>query len=117
MASTLLLDQSGWDLALDVSGNIAVATEPYAQAQDAASSMRTFAGEVWYDRSRGVPYWEQILGHYPPVSLMRTYLEGAALLVPGIVKARAFFTGFADRRLTGQVQIQDASGQVSATGF
>jgi hypothetical protein len=117
MASTLLLDQSGWDLALDISGNIAVATEPYAQAQDAASSMRTFAGEVYYDRNRGVPYWEQILGHYPPISLMKTYLEGAALLVPGVVQARAFFTGFADRRATGQVQIKDASGQVSAAGF
>lgn len=114
---TLLLDHDTWDLCLDISGNIAVASDPYSKAQDAASSIKTFVGDVYYDVNRGVPYWEQILGHYPPISLMRTYLEGAALLVPGVVKARAFFTGFADRRLTGQVQIQDASGQVSATGF
>ncbi len=45
MASTLLLDQVTWDLAVDTSGNIAVASDPYSQAQDAASSIKTFAGE------------------------------------------------------------------------
>lgn len=117
MASTLLLDTKAWDLCLDVSGNIAVATEPYAQAQDAASSIRTFASEVYYDQNRGVPYFDQILGHAPPLSLMKTYFEAAALLVPGIVQARAFLTGYKDRRVTGQVQIKDTAGQVSAAGF
>lgn len=117
MAATLLLDTVTWDLCLDVSGNIAVATEPYARAQDAASSIRTFAGEVYYDQARGVPYFDQVLGHYPPVSLMKSYFEGAALLVPGVVQARAFLTGYADRKVTGQVQIKDTAGQISAAGF
>jgi len=114
---TLLLDTVTWDLTTDLSGNIAVATEPYARAQDAASSIRTFAGEVWYDTNRGVPYFDQVLGHYPPVSLMKSYFEGAALLVPGVVQARAFLTGYADRKVTGQVQIRDVTGDVSAAGF
>jgi hypothetical protein len=41
-----LLDRSTSDLALDASGNIAVASAPYALAHDAASAIRLFAGEL-----------------------------------------------------------------------
>lgn len=117
MASTLLLDTKVWDLCLDVSGNIAVATEPYAQAQDAASSIRTFQGEVYYDVNRGVPFKQQFLGQLPPASLLKAKFVAAALLVPGIVAARCFLTGFKDRRLSGQVQIKTTTGQFTAAGF
>ena len=43
---TLLLTTDAWDLTVDVSGNIAVADEPLALAQDAASAIRLFAGEL-----------------------------------------------------------------------
>lgn len=114
---TLLLDQEAWDLCIDSNGNIAVASEPYAQAQDAASSMRTFVGEVWYDQARGIPYFDKVFGHAPSLPLLRAYLEEAALLVPGVVEARAYFTAFKDRRLTGQVQTRNTAGQVSVTGL
>lgn len=116
MARTLLLDAAVWDLALDISGNIAVASEPYAQAQDAASSIRTFQGEVYYDVNRGVPYFAQILGQLPPVSLMKAKFEYAAKLVPGVTRARCFLTGFSSRGVSGQVQISTKTG-VSAAGF
>ena len=54
---TLLLDQTTWDLTLDANNNIALAAEPYAFAQDAASAIRLFQGELWYDTTRGVPYF------------------------------------------------------------
>lgn len=114
---TLLLDTQTWDLCIDAHGNIAVASEPYAQAQDAASSLKTFAGEVFYDTGRGIPYYEQILGHLPPASLMRAKFVEAAMLVPGVVAARCFFTGFKDRRLSGQVQIATKDGIISAATF
>ncbi|MDP4023713.1 hypothetical protein Q8W71_13840 [Methylobacterium sp. NEAU 140] len=117
MASTLLLDQVGWDLCLDVAGNIALATEPYATAQDAAASVRTFQGEVYYDVGRGIPYFDQILGHLPPLSLVKAYVEAAAALTPNVVAARAFITGFKGRKLTGQVQITDTAGRLTAAGF
>ncbi|MCJ2087266.1 hypothetical protein MKK88_14915 [Methylobacterium sp. E-005] len=114
---TLLLDQETWDLCVDRSGNIAVAAEPYSQAQDAASSMRTFAGEIWYDQARGIPYFDKVLGQAPSLPLLRAYLEEAALFVPGVVEARAYFSALEDRRLTGQVQIRNTAGQVSVTGL
>ena len=81
---TLLLDQTTWDLVVDASGDIAVASDPYSIAQDAASAIRTFQGECYYDTTLGVPYWSQILGRSPPLSLLKAKLVAAALTVPDV---------------------------------
>lgn len=117
MASTLLLDTASWDLVLDAKGDIAVATEPYSLAQDAASAIRLFQGELWYDVLQGTPYWQQILGQYPPLALVKHYLQQAALTVPGVVAATVYITGFSHRALSGQVQCIDSSGTVTAASF
>lgn len=114
---TLLLDPDSWDLTVDSSGNIAVAPEPLSMAQDAASSIRLFAGELYFDTSQGIPYFSQILGKAPPVALMKAYFNRAALQVPGVVSARTFITGWSGRTVSGQVQITDQNGTVSAAGF
>ncbi|WP_321905116.1 hypothetical protein [Paraburkholderia tropica] len=117
MSSTLYLNPDTWDLALDASGNIAVATEPYALAQDAASAIRTFKGECWYDTTQGLPYWQQILGHYPALSLVRSKMVTAAENITNVASATVYFTGFTDRQLQGQVQVTDSSGDTSAATF
>ena len=114
---TLLLDQTAWDLTVDLSGNIAVASPPYAVAQDSASECRLFAGEAYYDQARGIPYWAQILGLTPPLSLVRSYLVRAAMLTPGVVTAKVFFTKFVNRALAGQVQVTDSTGATSVSSF
>ena len=114
---TIYLDPQAWDLALDASGNIALASEPYALAQDAASEIRTFSGECYYNTAKGIPYWQQILGHFPSVDVMKSNFASAALLVPGVVSALAYITDANDRKVTGQVQITDSTGTVSAAGF
>jgi hypothetical protein len=115
--STLILDQTTWDLLADNSGNIAVATVPYSYAQDSASAIRTFLGEVYYDTTQGVPYFENIFGKAPPISLMKAYFAEAALTVPGVEKAQAFITEWKNRKVTGQVQIMDEDGNTAAAGF
>jgi hypothetical protein len=117
MAQTLLLDTVLWDLAVDVSGNIAVASEPFSLAQDAASAIRTFSGEVFFDTTLGVPYFQQILGQAPPLSLIKSYFINAALTVPDVETAKCFFTSWKGRTLSGQVQITDKDGTTSAAGF
>ncbi|MDG4853802.1 MULTISPECIES: hypothetical protein [unclassified Mesorhizobium] len=114
---TLLLDADTWDLVADASGNIAVADEPYALAQDAASAIRLFAGELYYDTTQGIPYFDQILGKAPPVSLMKAYFNRAALTVPGVVSAQTFIQSWTDRAVTGQVQVTDEAGNITAAGF
>jgi hypothetical protein len=110
MPATLLLNPSSWDLLVDGSRNIAVAAEPYALAQDAGSAIKLFEGEDYYDTARGVPYWEQILGHWPPLRVMKSLWVTAALTVPNVDAAQCFISEFIDRRIIGQVQVTGAIG-------
>lgn len=116
--NTLLLDQNLWDLCCDAYGNIAMASPPYSLAQDAASQIRTFLGELWYDTSQGVPYLQTILGEYPPLPLVKAALQAAAFTVPGVVTATVVLSAIsASRNLSGQVTITDTAGNSSAAGF
>lgn len=108
--NTLLLDRTTWDLFLDAKGNIAMASNPYSIAQDVASALRLFKGECWYDTTRGVPHFQQILGHQPPVSILKSTLEAAALTVPETTSAIAFISSIEGRELQGQVQTTSTVG-------
>lgn len=115
MAATFLLDRDAWDVALDASGNIAVATEPYSQVQDAASAVRVFEGEAYYNTTLGVPYWSDVLGRSQPSQIMRARAQQAALTVPGVIDATAVLVSLPDRALGGQIQIRTASGELGIT--
>jgi hypothetical protein len=115
--NTIYLDTGTWDFAINSDGNIAAAATPYALAQDAASYCRTFLGEVYYNTGIGIPYQQQILAQSPPLQIVRNALVTAALEVPEVIAARVFFSSFDKRVLTGQVQITDNTGVVTALGF
>lgn len=111
---TMLLDTEQWDIVLDANGNWAAADDPYALAQDVASSLRTFVGEAWYGPRLGVPYWQAVLGKAPPPSLVKAKLENAALQVPGVVEAVVYLTGYETRSLGGYCLARNKQG-VEAT--
>jgi hypothetical protein len=117
MASTLLLDRTVWDLVLDASGNIALASDPYSIAQDVASAIKLFKGELWFDATSGIPYWEQILGQLPPLSVIKSQVEAAALTVPEVASATCLIVSFVDRQITGQVQVTNSSGTTQTVSF
>lgn len=110
MATTLLLDRDAWDLAIDAAGNIALASEPYSQAQDAASAVRVFQGEAYYDTTLGIPYFSDVLGRYQPTQILRARMQEAALTVPGVTDATAVLVTHPNREMTGQIQIKSADG-------
>jgi hypothetical protein len=109
-ANTLLLDIKAWDLVLDSNGSIALAAPPYAVAQDVASACRLFQGELWYDTTQGVPYWQQFLGQNPTSSQVTTALNNAALTVPEVATANMIITSIAGREVSGQVQFTTTDG-------
>lgn len=122
---TLLLDTATWDLCLNAAGNIAVASAPYALAQDVASSIRTFLGDVWYDSTAGIPYFATILGKTPPISVFQEYMVQAALsatppdAVPHVVSAKCIIQSFdpLTRIVKGQVQFVDSNGKVGVVSI
>lgn len=115
--NTLLLDQDAWDLVLDVNGNIALAGAPYSVAQDVASATRTFLGECWYDTELGLPYWQQILGEFPPLQYVSQQIQTAAYTIPNVVAAEVSFSSFDNRSLAGQIQIIDTDGVTNNVAF
>jgi hypothetical protein len=114
---SFLLDPATWDLTVTGTHDIALAAQPYAQAQNAACAIKLFLGEDYYDTTRGVPYWEQVLGHWPPVSLMKSLFMQAAMTVPFVVSAQCFIDSIVDRRPKGQVIIKLDNGAIAATEF
>lgn len=117
--NTLLLDVGLWDLTLDSSGNIALAAEPYALAQDVASACRTVLGEVYYDTSLGVDFFGLLFGKTPPVSVFQEQFVAAALTVPDVVSAVCIIESFSSttRETTGQVQFTDINHQTQTVSI
>lgn len=115
--NTLYLLPNTWDLVLDSSANIAMATNNYSLAQDAASAIKTFMGETYYDTNLGIPYHALILGENPPLEFIRGQLVNAAKTVPEVIAARVFFTDFTNRKLSGQVQVTNSQNVVTALNF
>lgn len=117
--STLLLDTVAWDLCVDSSNDIAVASDPYSGAQDAASACKLWLGEYWYDTTVGVPYLS-IFGVTPvPASFIKSELVDAALTVPNATSAAVFISSISPttRGLIGQVQMKEDDAVVSIAEF
>ena len=115
--NTLALDQTAWDLVMDSSRNIAMVSPPYALAQDVASAVKLFLGELWYDTTQGIPYWTKILGKLPPSALIVQYIVQQALTVSGVVTAQCTINSFNDRTISGQIIFTDQSGQSTTVAF
>lgn len=114
---TLLVDRDAWDLILNARGDIALASNPYAISQDVASAIKLFKSELWYDQTKGIPYFDRILGQWPPLALVRAYVEKAALTVPEVVQARCVNLSLADRTVTGAVEVIDTDGAAHNVTF
>lgn len=118
MTSTLLLDRTTWDLAVDASGNIAVASAPYATAQDISSAVRVFQGECWYNTALGLPYLNKILGMNQSVSVFRSNVEQVAATVQGVASVKCVLSHIsASRQLSGAIFFTTDGGDKQMVGF
>jgi hypothetical protein len=117
MSKTLLLDTIKWDLVLDSGANWAIATEPYQVAQDVASAIRLFLGELWYDSSKGVPYLTDILGHSPPITYFQTLIENAAMTVPTVTTATCTVASLEGRTVAGNVTFTTSDGNTQTVAI
>lgn len=110
---SIALSYPTWDLYLDSGNNIASIQEPKAMAQDVACACRLFLGELWYNTGKGVPYFDEILGKWPPMALVRSRLTAAAMTVPGVVSVKVVVKSLEGRELKGEVRFTDAVGNTN----
>jgi len=112
MADTLLLD-ANWDLTLDENGDIAVATGGYAVAQDVASAVRVFKGELWYQARFGMPYHTRVLGRAPPASWLGARFVAIGKRVPDVAAILPKLKRVGpNRELTGELRVTTVDGQL-----
>jgi hypothetical protein len=116
-SETVTSPGSAWDLGLDGNGNIASVSGPSQIAQDVASAIQLFLGELYYDVTLGLPYLTEVMGQPYAPSVITPLLESAALSVPGVVKAKATITTFLNRQVSGYINILDSTGQALGVNF
>lgn len=110
---TLYLDPDSWDLDIDASRNIAIASAPYATAQTVANASRLWRGEAPYNTNRGIPYETDVLGQLPPQRQLSGWYETEAETVPGVEAATAILQyDQTARAVTGQIQCTLTDGTV-----
>lgn len=101
---TLYLDPETWDVVVDASGNIALAQNPYAIAQDVASACRLWKGEALFDTTRGVPYKSSVLGNMPPSVMLKDWFKTESMTVPEVVDVTPVLD-LDSRKLSGYLQV------------
>lgn len=121
---TLALDNTNWDLTLDVWGNLATVGDATPEvdetgpgmrlALDVATRVRAWRGEVYFDTTQGINY-PQYLGGPPNLSLLQSVFTTEALKVPDCATALAdfHFAGGDDRAVTGTITLSDTAGNGS----
>lgn len=114
---SLLLDLDTWDLLVDADGNMAICSAPYAVAQDVACAVRTFKDELIFDLDAGIPYFDSILGHTPPLQLIQSVITKEALTVPEVSNARTIINKSNQGTISGEIQIIDIAGEEEGIGF
>jgi len=115
--NTLAINVASWDMSVDGSANIAIASGTAAVAQDVASAVSVFLGEMYYDITFGIPYLATVMGQSYAPALVGQYLEQVALTVPTVVSAKAFITSFQNRKISGSIQVIDTTGQTLGISF
>lgn len=118
LTKSMQLNTAAWDIALDDTGSLAIASNPYAVAQDVACACSTFLGEAWYDTTLGIPYYERILGHWPGTQLINTKMQTEALKLDYVQSAACTVTvGKQDRLASGVMTITDQNNVESTVQF
>lgn len=118
--TTLKLDTDTWDLTSH-NGNIATVddSDGEQQAQDAASACRLFLSELWFDTTQGVPYWQQMLGQLPPISLIESNFVTAAETVTNVESASVEVISLMNQPVSRTLRFNEnrvVTGTVSVTG-
>jgi hypothetical protein len=119
---TLALTVPAWDLDLDDRGNLRTFGDatPGAQtgpamrlAQDVATRVRAWRGEVWFDTQQGIDY-PLYLGRTPAMVQLRADYQSEALRVPACATALADFTlQRTTRGVGGALYLSDLSGNTA----
>jgi hypothetical protein len=121
MTDTLALDISLWDIDVDSRGNLRTVGDATPQsdqtgpgmrlAQDVATRVRAWLGEVYFDTTQGINY-PLYFGGPPNLTVLQNAFNLEAFKVPGCATALAqfTFTRGSSRTVGGVITVSDIAG-------
>lgn len=109
---TWALKKDSWDITTDEVGNIATLSGNDRLAQDVASSVRVFTGELPFDIERGVDYNKPDTNRY----ILNDQMNEQARLVEGVQNSVVVFEELKDRVLKPVVYVTNEENEEIVVG-
>lgn len=103
---------SNWDICLDDLNNVATIDGNERLAQDIASSVRVFKGELMFDVNRGVEYDKPDEVR----NTLKSDMNEQVLLVDGVEDSMVVFNNLTDRLLNVTIYATNAEGETITVG-
>lgn len=103
---------NNWDVGLDDLNNIAMVDGNDRLAQDVASSVRVFKGELMFDIDRGVAYDKPDEVR----STLKNDMNDQALLVDGVSDSITVFNNLTERLLNATIYVKNREGETITVG-
>ncbi len=115
MAQTFAVNSSN-DLYLDDFGNIAIAVDQEALAQDCKHAARTILGEMVLQTNLGIPNFETIWNGVPNYVQYEAAVRTAILSVPGVLEVVSFTAEQINNTLRYTAVIRTIYGEATING-
>ena len=109
---TWALESYSWDVYTDEVGNIALKSGNSRLAQDVASSVRVFTGELPFDIERGVDYNKPDTNR----QLLNDQMNQQARLIDGVQDSIVVFEELKDRKLKPVVYVTNEENEEIVIG-
>lgn len=110
---TLALDSENWDLQIGADGSLKTIKSDEAILQNVANACRCFTNDLYFDRDRGIPWFDDQLGQKLRASVVRARLRETAASVDGVEsvdEVTLTYLGKNDRTLHGTIKITTENG-------
>lgn len=110
---TLALTTDNWDLSIGADGSLKTLKKDEAILQNVCNECRCFTDDLYFDRDRGIPWFDDQLGQKLRPAITQSDLRQAASRVDGIEsvdEVNLTFLSDQDRTLHAEIEVTTENG-------
>lgn len=104
------------DIYMDNFYNIAFSEDKKALSNVVLNAVRTNRGELQYDLSAGIPYFDTLFSNPPNVPMWESFLKQVTLSIPGIDSVESFSYKVTDHVFRYAMTLTTNLGEVTVNG-
>lgn len=110
---TLALTEDTWDLQVGADGSLKTLKKDKAILQNICNECRCFTDDLYFERERGIPWFDDQLGQSLSPSITQADLRQAAASVEGVESVddvQLTYLSAEDRTLHAQIEVTTENG-------